>query len=446
MTFAAHGRHRAPRLYRRIYLHGLALLMLVAVGLAAAAWILEPSVPSARWAKVLAATLVDRPEGEALAAEVRRLGGEVPVALALYSDDGRLLGASQDDPPPPMEAADVMRLRQGSESVRSHRLVAVSAGDGRYLAMALQAQDKSHLKHFHHLLGTLVLIVVVLALGSWPLARTIARPLERLSEAARRLGEGELSARSNVRTGDEIGELGAAFDEMAGRLQGLVEGQRELLASVSHELRTPLSRLRVTLGLAAEADPVRARSYLPEMELDLAELERLVEDLLATARLEAGDHGALRPDRLEVAVLLTEASRRFSRAHGDRQLEVEAAPGLPLVEADPSLFGRALDNLLSNAAKYSEPPSRVALVARPAEGGVTVEVRDRGIGIEAADLPRLFTPFFRTDRSRSRGTGGVGLGLALTRRVVLAHGGTIAVESSPGEGTTVRLWLPAAPE
>jgi len=101
---------------------------------------------------------------------------------------------------------------------------------------------------------------------------------------------------------------------------------------------------------------------------------------------------------------------------------------------------------LDNAGKYSEPQSTVRLLARPLKHGLQVEVRDEGIGIEAKDLPHLFTPFFRGDRSRARKTGGVGLGLALARRIVVAHGGTLELESQPDQGTTVRVTLPAAPE
>jgi signal transduction histidine kinase len=117
-----------------------------------------------------------------------------------------------------------------------------------------------------------------------------------------------------------------------------------------------------------------------------------------------------------------------------------------MLEADPVLLRRALDNLLDNAGKYSEPRTTVQLLARPLEHGFQVEVRDEGIGIDANDLPHLFTPFFRSDRSRARRTGGVGLGLALARRIVVAHGGTLTLESQPGQGTTARVILPAASE
>jgi signal transduction histidine kinase len=235
---------------------------------------------------------------------------------------------------------------------------------------------------------------------------------------------------------------------MAGRLERLVRAEKELLANVSHELRTPLARIRVALELAAEGDPERARRHLAGIAGDLDELDRLVADVLAAARLDAAGPARLAVARAPVdpAALAAEAARRFEHLHPGRRLEVEVSPGLPPLPGDAALLRRLLANLLDNAAKYSEPPAPVALSVRAAEGGagLVLEVRDRGIGIDPADLPRLFTPFFRTDRSRARGTGGVGLGLVLARRIAEAHGGGISVASEPGKGTTVTVKLTGA--
>ncbi|MFL5272774.1 MAG: sensor histidine kinase, partial [Anaeromyxobacteraceae bacterium] len=168
----------------------------------------------------------------------------------------------------------------------------------------------------------------------------------------------------------------------------------------------------------------------------------------AAARLDlaAGrDPGAalpLRCERVDAKDLVVRAAERFRTAHPDRPLDVRIAEPLPDLVADPGLLRRVLDNLLDNARKYSDGAAPVTLVARGDGGALAVEVRDQGIGIDAADLERLFTPFFRTDRSRARGTGGVGLGLALARKVVEAHGGRIAAESAPGEGTAIRFSVP----
>ncbi len=291
-------------------------------------------------------------------------------------------------------------------------------------------------------------VVAALALGSIPLVRTIVSPIERLTRAVRQFGEGALGTRSGIRRRDEVGELAAAFDEMAERLERQVKTERELLANISHELRTPLSRIRVALELGAEGDPARAQRYLGEIGSDLAELERLVEDVLTAARLEArsrhGEPLPMHPSEVAVADVVREAARRFAEAWPDRALEVHVADGLPKLAADAVLLRRALDNLLDNARKYSEAPSPITLraFARADDGRVALEVTDRGIGMSEADLQELFTPFFRSDRSRQRGTGGVGLGLVLAQRIAEAHGGTLEARSEVGKGTAFTLSLP----
>jgi signal transduction histidine kinase len=246
-----------------------------------------------------------------------------------------------------------------------------------------------------------------------------------------------------------VGEVAAAFDQMADRLQAMVRSEKELLANVSHELRTPLARIRVALEMAEEGDLERSRRYLREIGADLDELARLVDDVLTAARLDlAAGRGSeaalpLRKEPLDPAALVAQAVERFRAAHPGREVSLEAAAPLPAVEADPSLLRRVVDNLLDNAGKYSDADRPIAVVARARDGAVEVEVRDHGIGLDPDDLARLFTPFFRSDRSRARPTGGVGLGLALARRVVEAHGGRIAAESAAGAGTTVRFSIPA---
>jgi signal transduction histidine kinase len=233
---------------------------------------------------------------------------------------------------------------------------------------------------------------------------------------------------------------------MASRLEGLVRAERQLLADVSHELRTPLARIRVALDLAAEGDVDRARKYLEEIRMDLAELDQLLGDVLTAARLDQADGRGevpLRLQQVKAGEIVDRAAERFRRAHPDRTLAVAVEGELPGLVVDPVMLRRVVDNLLDNAAKYSEAPAPVELRARADGKALVVAVRDEGIGVEPQDVPRIFMPFFRTDRSRARGTGGVGLGLALAKRIVEAHGGTIAVESRPGLGTTVSFRVPA---
>ena len=291
---------------------------------------------------------------------------------------------------------------------------------------------------------------LVVALGALLTARFTVRPLKVLRRAASKFGGGELGARTGIARRDEIGEVARAFDDMAARLQALVRAEKELMANVAHELRTPLSRIRVALELAAEGDAEEARSSLSEIAVDLAELEGLVNDVLTSTSLElSGNQAARRGLPLSLAAVSAgqvaeEAASRFRTHYPARKLETQFGSELPLLEADATLLRRALDNLLENAHKYSPAAEAIRFAAVRVGESVSFEIVDSGVGIDAADLPRVFAPFFRAERSRTRSAGGVGLGLTLAKQIVEAHGGTLALSSTPGAGTTANVLLPAA--
>ena len=201
--------------------------------------------------------------------------------------------------------------------------------------------------------------ILILGAGALFTARGIVRPLRELSRTADALGGGDLRARSDLRRADELGDLSRAFDQMGDRIQQLLLAEKELLANVSHELRTPLARIRVALDIAGESDPETGRLSMEEIAVDLAELEAIIDDVLTTARLELAD-GHMKESRFELhreeiapVVLCQRAVDRFRARHPKRPLTVAVDADLPMIEADPVLFRRVLDNLLDNADKYS---------------------------------------------------------------------------------------------
>jgi signal transduction histidine kinase len=197
----------------------------------------------------------------------------------------------------------------------------------------------------------------------------------------------------------------------------------------------------VALDLAAEESAADAAKLLPGIAGDLAELERLTSDILTSARLELSTgHPPLRVEHASARDLISDAAARFHAAHPARELDVDDRSGDSAVDIDRMLLRRALDNLLDNAAKYST--AAVALAAAPSDGSLVIEVRDRGAGMSPDEVAALFTPFFRADKSRARQTGGLGLGLVVSRRIVEAHGGTLEIESVPGQGTSARIRVP----
>jgi len=230
-------------------------------------------------------------------------------------------------------------------------------------------------------------------------------------------------------------------------VEGLVLTQKELLANVSHELRTPLARIRVALDIASEGDALAARNSLEEIAVDLGELEGMIDDILTTTRmdLQSGAHRttgfSLRRGSVPPLSIAERAAERFRSRYPERRLNLVLEAALGEIHVDATLFRRVIDNLLDNAHKYSPAGAEITLEVRAEGGEVVFEVIDAGMGISDKDLARVFEPFFRAERSRSRGTGGVGLGLTLAKRIIDAHGGSIALSSQVGRGTRAQIRL-----
>ena len=323
----------------------------------------------------------------------------------------------------------------------------------------LNGQDCLLIARFEHqrpgrwpLILTMASGLIVLGVGAFLTARWIARPLSHLSRMATSLGQGDLGARSELKRNDELGDVARAFDEMAERIQRLLQTEKELLANVAHELRTPLARIRVALEIAGEGDAEAARASLAEIAVDLAELEALINDVLTAARFDLAEGKApssgfaLHLQQIAPQTIAERSAELFRGRHPSRPLSTNFAASSRTIEADPVLLRRVLDNLLENAHKYSpEADSAISLSVGERASQVCFEVRDQGMGISDDDRPRVFTAFFRGERSRSRGTGGVGLGLTLAKRIVEAHGGSIEVESLVGRGSAFRACLPFGP-
>lgn len=294
--------------------------------------------------------------------------------------------------------------------------------------------------------ATLVLLV---ALGFTALAgRQLVRPLARLATAAGRAREGDLSARAEVRSRDEIGAVADAFNTMADRREESEQLRRAMVGDVAHELRNPISTMRGTLEAAQDGlVPVDAALVSSLMEETLL-LQHVVEDLRDLAAADSGDlRLALAPLRVaEVLEHVAGVHRADALARGVT-IDVDAAE--VVVRGDVLRLRQVVGNLTSNAVRHSPDGGTVTLVARGADradgagGAVELAVVDHGEGIAAGDREHVFERFWRADPSRTRASGGSGLGLAIVRQLVEAHGGTVAVEETPGGGASFVVRLPS---
>ncbi len=458
------------RLFARIYLHFLGVLLVVAVAssfvfawTARGAFVQESSGRISRHIASLAGEVFRDPP--TLARRVQQLHDELELDLVARDLQGRVL-ASAGTELPIFTAEQLAQVRTGLRMVQPNPewSVAIPIRDSKTGAVVGTIETSAHRRSRWRGLSRpaliLSLLLVMFAFTAAILARRISRPVERLTEAARRLGAGDLTARVPAgkggrwwgrrgSSGDELADLTRAFNDMAERIERLIAGQKELMANISHELRSPLTRIRVALELLPRNGATQAR--LTDVEADLDELERLIEDVLTASRLEATGLPP-HPELVEAQRLLGDLAER---ARLDPRLGpdcVRMTPGEPVeLEADPALLRRALWNLVDNAAKYGAPP--VALSAQRHNGTVELSVSDEGPGIPHEERERVLAPFYQMDRARRPGrpARGFGLGLTLASRVAQVHHGIITIgptETINGaeRGCRVTLTLPASRE
>ena len=298
-----------------------------------------------------------------------------------------------------------------------------------------------------------MVVTVLAAMAAILFARTITRPLTKVTEATRVLTSGDYSARVMTDAAGELGELAHNFNDMAKQLQSDVEElrkqelwRRELIMSITHDLATPLTAI-AGLGEALVDGVNQSHEDYEEtgrvIVRETLRLRRLVQDLHMMAKVEAG---ALEPQRKPVrmvalvdevlAVLVTE----FERAHVEPRNMISY--NLPLVEADPDMLTRVFSNLCDNALQHTPSSGTVTIEALPHGNMLAVAVTDTGQGIPPEALERVFERFFRADTARQSKTGGSGLGLAIVRAIVEVHGGRIWAENAPGAGARFILTLP----
>jgi two-component system sensor histidine kinase CpxA len=331
----------------------------------------------------------------------------------------------------------------GPARVGQEMVMAVRAPQGHvYLLIVRKLPPLDPLAQLPYFL----LILASMGLFCWLLAVNIAAPLGRMAAGVRRFGAGELDTRLSVPRKDEIGQLGQAFDEMAGRIQSLVQAERQLLQDISHELRAPLARLGVAAQLATR--PEERTAALLQVEREVERLGELVGDLVAMTKAEhrtpADVRRRVRLETLTQDVIDTCQVEAAAR-HSSITLTNRADGGIALL-ANTELLWRLLENVLRNAIHHAPSHSVVEVAISRVEAAVAeVTIRDHGPGVPHEELPKLFRPFYRTDPSRTSDTGGLGLGLSIAQRAALLHHGSIEAENA-SPGLRVRIHLPLSLE
>ncbi len=290
----------------------------------------------------------------------------------------------------------------------------------------------------------LLAIVAVTGVAAALLARYLSRPVALLRRATQAMAAGDLSVRTagELHAADrETQALGRDLDRMAERIELLLESERRLRRDISHELRSPLSRLNIALELVRRKSPDDALPAFDRIERETERLNTMIGELLTLNRLES--ERSIRREDVELEKLAEEVV-------ADARLEAEpsgtsitlAAQGPTTVRGDGELLRRAFENVLRNAVRFTEPGSRVDVTLMGDADGVAMQVRDRGPGVPESMLDEIWKPFYRVETDRSRAVGGTGIGLAITHRAVALHGGRTSAKNAAGGGLVVSLHLP----
>ena len=292
------------------------------------------------------------------------------------------------------------------------------------------------------LLATVLLLFaggMAMVLGYF-LSTAITDRIFVLQSAAHQLADGELETRVTVSGRDEVAKLSEDFNTMAEQLQQATRQRADLIAWVSHDLQTPLTSIQAILEALGDGlieEPEAQQRYLRTAQREVQSLSRLIDDLFQISKLDAGGL-TLEVSPNSLSDLISDTLESFSQLAEKQGITLTGSveKNVDPVAMDARQIGRVLNNLVSNALRYTPEGGQVSIAAKRVSKKAEVRVTDTGEGIPPEDLPYIFESFYRGEKSRSRATGGAGLGLAIARGVVLAHEGDIKVESTQGTGTT----------
>lgn len=371
------------------------------------------------------------------------------VYCSVYDEGGALLcGAAHDkwNVDLPLEANVIRTVRTGGEALFVYDTLVDMDVTDIWVRGMISMSDTSGLMHIILILTvTLLPAILVLSVGGgWLIAWGAFRPMDKIIDAANSISDGDdMSRRVNMRRGpSEMRRLSAAFDKMLDRLERSFITERQFASDASHELRTPITVILAECDRARRKDKTREDflGSVAVIEEQGKSMSELVQSLLSLTRMQQGTerYPMRRGDLSEfVASCCGEfvaADTRGITLAADIEPEIE-------IEYNHALMSRVVQNLLQNAYKYGRENGHITVALHKADGKAVLSVEDDGIGIAPEDQDKIWQRFWQADASRGE-DGGTGLGLAMVKEITQFHGGTVAVESTPGEDSTFSVILP----
>lgn len=341
---------------------------------------------------------------------------------------------------------------QGKHSLTAHpikldgTLIGTAYFGRNMLQNILTAQDEIFRSTINRsIVLTMILTGIISFMVAFVFARRFSAPITEMSQTAKDMTSGNLESRVHELPTDELGELGMSLNQLAERLSTIEQLRKKMTADVAHDLRTPLATLRSHLeGMIDQVIP-STKENLESLLEETNRLTALVEDLQEIALSDKAIHN-FQYEPIDLSAFLNDTVYRFEPLFKAKNLKLQFTESQPcMIETDHDALSKILDNLLSNALKFTSSGKRVELNLEVDSDWAVIHVIDQGVGISATDLPYIFERFYRTDRSRNRESGGFGLGLTIVNELTKALGGTISVKSNLGEGSIFTIKLPLDP-
>lgn len=415
-----------------------------------------------RW---LAVTIENIPGNKQFGEHFKEAAEISGYQLALYDREGQLLSGYPDSMQAAPYLADEIRItleaRQDlpwlpsdpeSEKLVSYIYIPKSANQAAYIRVSqykdrIYAPIKTIRWIIYYGMFLSIGLVIIVSIG---ISRYLTKPITQIKNAAREIADGDVDRQIDLNRNDEFGTLATSLNQMATRLRKdteqikhFAEKQRRFFADITHEIRNPLHTISASLEMTKIEDlPKEKREkYHVNAQKQVERMNRLFKDLVILQRYDSDEY-FIETKKLDLSSIARHMLEWHGEKAGKKGINLQADTHSCIAIGDPGKIEQVIDNLISNAIKYTNQGS-ISLRYTREEHKVTIEVEDTGIGISGEHLDRLFDRFYRTDKARSRDKGGTGLGLAVVKSILNAHGTDIEVESELGKGTVFRFRLPA---
>ena len=378
----------------------------------------------------------------------RRLDHYPQLHVWIVDRGGKVL-LSREPVPPPVRPGEMERALLGETVTTLHRrspprvISPIRDSDGKVQQLLVLERSFFGDRPFPRFPFFLSLAIAgfVIAILVLPLSLKLTKPLRELHHMAQEWSEGRLEQRAQLRGNDEISDLAGVFNTMAENLQKMLQQRKEFLALISHELKSPLARMKIALQLLLEgAVETEKAKLITNIETDIAESEKLVEQLLLLSRVEMNiPIASFQPLDLHAVVEHAWSQIIPIAESAQIRLQRDTLKQPTFILGDPLLLQRAIANILENAVKFSSPSGSVLVAITRQDGRAILKSTDQGSGIQPDEVERIFEPFYRGKGQKKEGAG---LGLFLARRIIEIHGGKITAIPNQPNGTVIMVEFP----